>query len=77
MACLGITGMMRTAPTAAIDVILGLPACNCNWRLRPEQELTDPPSVINENPNLKVLDMHERRTYPIDGDWQNDAKACI
>jgi hypothetical protein len=25
MACLGITGAMRTAPTAAIEVLLGLP----------------------------------------------------
>jgi hypothetical protein len=25
MACLGITGAMRTAPTAAMEVLLGLP----------------------------------------------------
>jgi hypothetical protein len=36
MVCLGITGAMRTAPTAAMEVLLGLPHCICRWRGRPE-----------------------------------------
>jgi hypothetical protein len=35
MACLGITEAMRTAPTAAMEVLLGLPHCICKWRRRP------------------------------------------
>jgi hypothetical protein len=43
MVCLGITGAMRTAPTAAIEVLLGLPPLHLqveakakveNYRLR-------------------------------------------
>jgi hypothetical protein len=42
MACLGITGAMRTTPTAAMEVLLELPHCIMN----------------NGNLNLKVSDMH-------------------
>jgi hypothetical protein len=49
---------MRTALTAAIDVLLGLPQCTCRWKQRPRQEITDYVAMINGNPNLKVLDMH-------------------
>jgi hypothetical protein len=35
MACLGITGAVRSAPTAAMEVLLGLPRCICSWRRRP------------------------------------------
>jgi hypothetical protein len=34
MACLGITGAIRTAPTAAMEVLLGLPHCIWRWRRR-------------------------------------------
>jgi hypothetical protein len=35
MACLGITGAMRTAPTAAMELLLGLPHYTCRWKQRP------------------------------------------
>jgi hypothetical protein len=53
MACLGITGAMRSAPTAAMEVLLGLPPLHlqmeveakvgnyrlrCNGQWRPESE---------------------------------------
>jgi hypothetical protein len=57
MACLGITGAMRTAPTAGIEVLLGLPQCTCSWRLRPELGSIHSTAVISGNRNLKVLDM--------------------
>jgi hypothetical protein len=50
MVCLGITGAMRPAPTAAMEVLLGLPPLH----LQMEAEAT----TNNGNPNLKVLDMH-------------------
>jgi hypothetical protein len=31
MVCLGTTGGMKTAPTAAVEVITGLPHCTCRW----------------------------------------------
>jgi hypothetical protein len=46
MACLRITGAMKTAPTAAIEVLIGLPHCTCSWRLRPEQVFIDSTAVI-------------------------------
>jgi hypothetical protein len=40
MACLGITGAMRTAPTTAMEVLLGLlPFYICRWRQRPKQTM--------------------------------------
>jgi hypothetical protein len=33
--CLGITGAMRTAPTTATEVLLGLPHYTCRWKRRP------------------------------------------
>jgi hypothetical protein len=30
-----ITGAMRTAPTAAIEALLGLPHYICRWKQRP------------------------------------------
>jgi hypothetical protein len=70
-ACLGITGVIRT-PTAAIEVLLGLPpptpAGGSGGQGRKLQNV----AIINGNPNLKVLDMHdsghEKRTHPTDGD---------
>jgi hypothetical protein len=41
LACLGITGAMRTAPTSAIEVLLKLSHCTCVWWLRSEHELID------------------------------------
>jgi hypothetical protein len=41
LACLGITGAMRTAPTAAIEVLLKLSHCIFSWWLRSEQEFID------------------------------------
>jgi hypothetical protein len=36
MACLGITEEIRTAPTAAMEVLLGLPPTyTCRWKWRP------------------------------------------
>jgi hypothetical protein len=37
MGCLGITGAMRTTPTAAMEVFLGLPPppFTSRWRQRP------------------------------------------
>jgi hypothetical protein len=58
LACLGITGAMRIAPTAAIGVLLGLPPLHCSWRLRPEQKFIESTAAINRNPNLKVLEKH-------------------
>jgi hypothetical protein len=58
MACLGITGAMRTAPTAATEVLFRLPHYTRRWKQRPRQEITDYIAVINGNPNPKVLDMH-------------------
>jgi hypothetical protein len=66
MACLGITGAMRSAPTAAMEVLLGLPPLHlqleaeakvgnyrlrCNEQWRPESEGFG----------------HEERTHPSDG----------
>jgi hypothetical protein len=57
MTCLDITGAMRTAATAATEVILKLSFhCTCRWKLRPEQESADSTAVINENQNLLVSD---------------------
>jgi hypothetical protein len=62
MTCLGITGAMRTAPRAAIEVLLGLPLLHMlveaeakagNYRRHC--------TMINGNPNPKVLAMH---TWP-------------
>jgi hypothetical protein len=36
MACLGITGAMRTAQTSAMEVLLGLSPYICKWRRRAE-----------------------------------------
>jgi hypothetical protein len=36
MACLCITGAMKTAPTAEIEVVVRLPTCTSSWWLRPE-----------------------------------------
>jgi hypothetical protein len=55
MACLCITGAMRTTQTAAIEVLLEVPPLHL---LRLEQEFIVSTAVINGNPNLKVLDMH-------------------
>jgi hypothetical protein len=58
LSCLGITGAMRTAPTAAMEVLLGLPPLHLqveaearigNYRLRCND---------HGNLNLKVLDTH-------------------
>jgi hypothetical protein len=51
MACLIITGAMRTTPTAAMEVLLGLPP------LHLQVEVEADVAVINENLNRKVLDM--------------------
>jgi hypothetical protein len=73
MAYLGITGAMRTAPTAATEVLLGFPHYTCRWKRRPRQEITDYIAVINGNQNPKVLDTgirdsrHEKRTHSTDG----------
>jgi hypothetical protein len=58
MACFGITRTIKTAPTAVIEVLLGLPHCTCNWGLRPEQAFIDSTAVINRNQNLKILYIH-------------------
>jgi hypothetical protein len=58
MACLGITGAMRTAPTAAMEVLLYSPYYTCRWKQRPRQEIADYIAMNNGNPNLKVLDTH-------------------
>jgi hypothetical protein len=34
-ACLGITGAMRSGPTAAMEVLLGLPPLHLQWKWRP------------------------------------------
>jgi hypothetical protein len=39
LACLGITGAMRAAPTSANEVLLGFSPLQSRLRLRPEQEL--------------------------------------
>jgi hypothetical protein len=49
---------MRTASTAAIEVLLYLPHYTCRWKRRPKQEITDYVPMINGNPTLKVLDMY-------------------
>jgi hypothetical protein len=54
---MGITGATRTAPTAAMEVLLQLPHCTCRWKRRPRYEITDYIAMINGNPNLNVLDM--------------------
>lgn len=60
MACFGITGAMTIVSTVAVEILLGLPHCTSSWKLRPEQEFIDSTAITNENPNLKVLDMHTR-----------------
>jgi hypothetical protein len=47
MVSLRITGAIKTAPTAAIEVLIGLLHCKCSWRLRPEQVFIDSTAVIN------------------------------
>jgi hypothetical protein len=53
-----MTGAMRTAPTAAVEILLGFPQYTRRWKWRPRKEITDYIAIINGNPNLKVLDMH-------------------
>jgi hypothetical protein len=54
MACLGITAAIRTTPTAALEVLLGL---ICSWKPRPEQGSIDCTAMSSGNLNPKVLDM--------------------
>jgi hypothetical protein len=54
MACLGITGAMRTAPTAAIEVLLGLAPLHLHWGLGPEQGSIVSTALISKNADLKV-----------------------
>lgn len=58
MACLGITGALKTAPIAIIEVILGLKQCTCSWRLRSEQIFIYSTAAINKNSNLNILDTY-------------------
>jgi hypothetical protein len=58
IACLGITGVTRTAPTAATEVLLGLLPLHSQLRMRSEEAYIDSTASINVNPNLKVLDKH-------------------
>jgi hypothetical protein len=46
MASLDITATIRTAPKAAIEVLLELRQCTSSWRLRPEQVFIDSTAVI-------------------------------
>lgn len=41
MAYFGITGAMRTAPTTATEVLLGLCPLHLQMQLKPEQKFTD------------------------------------
>lgn len=48
MDCLAITEATKTTPTAANEVLIGLPHSTCSWRLiRPEQVFIDSTAVIN------------------------------
>jgi hypothetical protein len=58
MACLGIIEAMRTAPRAATEVLLCLPSYTSKWKRRPIQEIIHYFAIINEKPNLKVLDTY-------------------
>jgi hypothetical protein len=49
---------MRTAPTAAMEVLLVHPHYTSRWKRRPRYEITDYVATINGNTNLKVLEMH-------------------
>jgi hypothetical protein len=60
MACFGITGARKIVSTVATEILLGLLHCTSSWKLRPEQKFIDSTAVINNNPNLKVLNMHTR-----------------
>jgi hypothetical protein len=74
MAWLGITGAMRTAPTAAIEVLLGLPHLHLQLEAEARAGIYRvSTAVMNGNPNLRALARvhdsgHERRTRPTDGD---------
>jgi hypothetical protein len=55
MAYLGTTGAMRTAPTAAMEVLLGLPPPYLQMEV--EARIGNV-AMISGNANLKVSDMH-------------------
>jgi hypothetical protein len=54
IACLGITGAVKTTPTMVIEILHSI----CSWKRRPKQEFIDWIAMINGNPNQRVLDMH-------------------
>jgi hypothetical protein len=56
--CLGITGAMRTAPTAAMEVLLGLPPLHLQVEAEARIGNTDYAAIMSGNPNWKVVDMH-------------------
>jgi hypothetical protein len=56
MACLRITGAMRTAATAAMVVLLGLPTLHLQVEVEAKIGNYRYVAVNNGNPNLKVLD---------------------
>jgi len=71
LACLAITGAMKTTPTAAIQVILGLPplhvmteaeALTGIYRLMCNKQWT--PKLTNFGHAIKIS---ERRAHPTDG----------
>jgi hypothetical protein len=73
MASLGITGAIRTIPTAAMDVLLGLAPLHLQLEAEAKVEFTDSIAMINGNPNLKVWSCKhdsedERRKNSTDGD---------
>jgi hypothetical protein len=58
MTCLRITGAMRTAPTAEIEVLLGLPQTHLKAEAEGKARNSYYVAIINENLNPKVLRMH-------------------
>jgi hypothetical protein len=57
LANLGITGAMRTAPTAASEVVLGLLPLNLQLEAEASAESIDSTAVNNGNPSLKDMDI--------------------
>jgi hypothetical protein len=58
MAYLGITGAMRTTPTAVVEVLLGLPPLHLQVEAKAKVGGTDYVATNNGNPDPKVLDVH-------------------
>jgi hypothetical protein len=65
MACLGITGAMKTAPTAAMEVLLGL---HLHLQVEAEAKVENYGLRCNDQWKPKSESFgHEKRTHPTDG----------